>query len=536
MLERTATSTETPSGDGTEAAPGPCLVVQWSRDEPDRVGEVAWLGPLPGAETWVLGRGTTPTRPGLLEFARRRPGRLTRTGPLRSPKISREQLTIRAESDGSGMIVNCGSGRLAINDRTVERGAVVPGDVIELDRRLLLLWTLQPRELPSDALHPSLGDFPFGGVDGHGFVGESPAAWRLRSRIQFVARRDHHVLVLGPSGTGKELVARAVHSLSRRARHEFCSRNAATIPASLIDAELFGNMKDYPNPGMRERSGLIGEAHGSTLFLDEIGELSHELQAHLLRVMELGEYQRLGEAKRRVTDLRLVAATNRAAEQLKHDFLARFPLRIHTQALDLHSDDIPLLVRHRVKAMLEQDVELAADLGLAPPRTEVIRPSLSLIKFLVHRRWTAHVRELDELLWRSLAEYRGSALRIPEGLAIEGSGEASSSASEQGAAGVAEADEPSAAELAGVLASCDWVIERAWRELGLRNRHQLRRLMQRHAIAAPADSVDPSTISRTELIATLERCDGVREKAWRELGLRNRHQLLRLLKLNAIDT
>src|SRR6185503_16398678 len=116
--------------------------------------------------------------------------------------------------------------------------------------------------------------------------------------------------------------ARALHELSPRAERRLVSRNAATLPSGLMDAELFGNAKNYPNPGMAERAGLIGEANGGTLFLDEIGELPAELQAHLLRVLDGdGEYQRLGDAQQRRSDFRLVAATNRDPSSLKHDFL-----------------------------------------------------------------------------------------------------------------------------------------------------------------------------------------------------------------------
>src|SRR5690606_5383103 len=104
-----------------------------------------------------------------------------------------------------------------------------------------------------------------------GIVGESPAAWALRDELAFVAARDLHVLLHGATGTGKELAARAIHGLGRSAGREMIARNAATLPAGIADAELFGNAKDYPNPGMRERPGLVGAADGSTLFLDELG-------------------------------------------------------------------------------------------------------------------------------------------------------------------------------------------------------------------------------------------------------------------------
>src|SRR5262249_39430583 len=157
----------------------------------------------------------------------------------------------------------------------------------------------RPARLPAP---PEAGAHPFGEPDADGLVGESPAMWALRGAIAAAARRDLHALVLGPSGTGKELVARAIHARSARSGRPLVARNAATIPESLMDAELFGNVRSYPNPGTPERAGLIGQAHRSTLFLDEIAELPVSLQAHLLRVLDEGDYQRLGEATARKSD------------------------------------------------------------------------------------------------------------------------------------------------------------------------------------------------------------------------------------------
>src|SRR5262249_13648433 len=137
---------------------------------------------------------------------------------------------------------------------------------------------------------PTVREFSFGDVDEHGLVGESPAIWELRARIAFIGPRPGHVFIHGESGAGKELVARAIHASSPRAVRPLVARNAATIPEGLIDAELFGNLRNYPHAGMAERPGLIGEADGGTLFLDELAELPVPLQAHLLRVLDGGEY------------------------------------------------------------------------------------------------------------------------------------------------------------------------------------------------------------------------------------------------------
>ncbi len=116
-----------------------------------------------------------------------------------------------------------------------------------------------------------------------------------------------------------------------------------------MDAELFGHAKNYPNQGSPERRGLVGEADGGTLFLDEFAELPASLQAHLLRVLDDGEYHRLGDARARRADLRLIAATNRPEQSLKHDVLARLKARIAVPDFDARREDIPLLVAHLLR-------------------------------------------------------------------------------------------------------------------------------------------------------------------------------------------
>ena len=119
----------------------------------------------------------------------------------------------------------------------------------------MLAWRAE-----TTALRHASNEFPFGAVDAHGFVGESAATWALRESLAFAARSREHVLILGESDSGKELSARAIHTLSSRAARTMVSRNAATLPGALVDAELFGNAKNYPNPGMAERAGLLGAA------------------------------------------------------------------------------------------------------------------------------------------------------------------------------------------------------------------------------------------------------------------------------------
>ena len=188
------------------------------------------------------------------------------------------------------------------------------------------------------------------------------------------------------------------------------ARNAATLPPGLVDAELFGNARNYPNPGAPERPGLIGQADGGTLFLDEIGEASHEVQAHLLRVLDAGEYHRLGEATARRADLRLIAATNRADSELKHDLCARLPLRVKVPDLDERREDIPLLCGHLLRHARQANPEIGARFfsRLTTPRLDP-----ALVDHLVRRPYTTHVRELDAILWRAMTASTSDVVTLP---------------------------------------------------------------------------------------------------------------------------
>jgi two-component system nitrogen regulation response regulator GlnG/two-component system response regulator HydG len=393
---------------GMERAREPviALVIAWSLGEPDRTGEVALIGAE--GQALILGRGGPQEGDDLprVNFHRQRPGRLEPTGPLQGASISRRQLRIDARA-GALYLSRTGKGRMLVDGAVVDRALVRPGDTIQVENQILLWCTLRPREMP--AREGDAPMFAFGGADPDGMVGESPASYQLREQVAFCARAAGHVLVLGESGTGKEIAARAIHRLSNRAARPLCARNAATLPAGLVDAELFGNDKNYPNPGMRERPGLLGEADGSILFLDEIGELPAELQAHLLRVLDAGgEYQRLGESRTRTTDVRLVAATNRAATDLKHDFASRFPLCLTIPGLGERREDIPLLVRHLLREAASSDPSFGARfLEGWDGRSGEPRVDPALMDALLRHTYTHHVRELAQLLWTAIASSEG---------------------------------------------------------------------------------------------------------------------------------
>lgn len=389
------------------------LILIWSVDHPERVGEVV-MPPESGRVVFGRGMGSPGALP-RVEPIRQRPGVVELPGPMLTPTLSREQLELEQQPEGLSFR-NVGRCICLVNGNPTADGVLVPGDVLELEGRAAFYCGRRPPELPAPPPDTPLLLHPFGEADAVGVVGESPAAWNLRRQLVFLARRTSHVLILGESGTGKEVAAHAIHRLSKRAGKAMVSRNAATIPESLVDAELFGNAKNYPNPGMPERAGLIGEAHGSTLFLDEFGELPQELQAHLLRVLDLGEYQRLGEATQRRADFRLLAATNRAPETLKHDILARLKLRLIIPNLNQRREDIPLLARHLLHRIAKEDPEIGHRFLVARHGRREISLSSRLVLYLVTFPYHTHIRELESLLWQAISASDDGLLDLPAGL------------------------------------------------------------------------------------------------------------------------
>jgi transcriptional regulator with AAA-type ATPase domain len=448
------------------------LVLAWSLAEPWRIGQVAFLSDR--QPTWILGRGTgeVTQHESRVVFYEQRPGGTRPGEPLAGRGLSRRQIQF---SVGAGRLEleRIGRAELAINGRPVDSGPLGPGDVLTVAGELVLLCTERARGAVSER-----GDAPgfaFGAPDPAGFVGESPRAWLCRDEIGFIARRQQHALLLGPTGAGKELAARATHALSDRASGPFVSRNAATLPAGIIDAELFGNVKNYPNAGMPERGGLVGAADGGTLFLDELSELPETLQSHLLRLLDAGEYQRLGDSRVRQASLRVLGATNRPVESLKHDLAARFPLRLVLPGLDELREDVPLIARHLLRLAAERDPGLRARFFESTPAGLEPRIAPELREGLLRHRYTQHVRELEALLFASMSKSRGSELElVPEveaRLSFEGSAQESAS-------------ELSAEKIQATLERQQGSVSRAARELGLKNRDVLYRLMKKLGIAS----------------------------------------------------
>jgi two-component system nitrogen regulation response regulator GlnG/two-component system response regulator HydG len=447
------------------------LVVLWHRDDPWRVGESALL---PADAEAILGRG--PGEAGgsrRAVFGRQRPGGWTPSPAFTSPSISRQQLRLISRAGATLTVENVGQASLLVNGEKVVSAECRSGDVLQVGARMLLLCTRRPVKLAGEA---GPAEFEFGAPDPHGMVGESPAIWALRSAVQTVARRSGHVLVTGPTGTGKELVARALHALSGSSR-EIVARNAATLPETLIDAELFGNAKNYPNPGMPDRPGLVGEAHESTLFLDEIGELPISSQARLLRVLDAGEYQRLGESKSRTSRFRLIAATNRAPGALKEDLGARFALRVAVPDLDVRREDIPFIALEILRSEARAGDALARDVFPGGDPASYPDLPLEMIERLVRRKYTGHVRELRRLV---MSETAGSP--VPD---VEDAGHGWSAPPSD------EPPELTADAVQRCLDEHNGSIDATWRALGLSSRFVLHRLIRKHGLEIRRRSMRP---------------------------------------------
>ncbi|MEZ4221826.1 MAG: sigma 54-interacting transcriptional regulator [Polyangiaceae bacterium] len=447
------------------------LVIAWSLEEPERIGEAALL-----KNTSVLGRGTVGEggKHSRVVFQKQRPGGVEFTPPLAGQRISREQLTFKVRGQ-SVHVENTGRCKLYVNGVQTNSAALGHGDVLRLHWAMVLLVVKRPTSFSPLNHYRAERSFSFGEPDADGMVGESPAAWQLRDTLAFAARSRQHVLLLGPTGAGKELAARAVHTLSSRAGRSFVTRNAATLPESLVDAELFGTAKDYPNVGSPLRPGIIAEADGGTLFLDEIGDLPTVLQPHLLRVLDRdGEYQRLGDSTARRSDLRLVAATNRQVGELKRDFAARLKMRVRVPGIAERVEDIPLLINHLLRGFAEADPELTKRFFEAREGRLVPRLSPELIEALLRHEYLEHTRELERALLVAFSTSSDEYVALSPGV---------SEALTQNVPD--DTPELTREAIESALSRAGGSVTEAARQLRLRNRYALYRKMKQLGVPRP---------------------------------------------------
>lgn len=239
-------------------------------------------------------------------------------------------------------------------------------------------------------------------------VGESPALLKVLHQARTVAHTDAAVLILGEMGTGKELIARAVHRMSSRKNSSFVKLNCAAIPAELLESELFGHEKGAFAGAVSRKIGRLEMADKGTLFLDELAEFPLAVQPKLLRALEDKEFERQGGILTIRVNMRLVAATNRdlgkrAAEgKFRSDLYHRlnaFPLRV--PALRERKEDIALLVHHLVQKSARR---MKKKIDIIPAET---------MHALVHWHWPGNVRELENIVERSVIRSQGPILDVP---------------------------------------------------------------------------------------------------------------------------
>jgi len=238
-------------------------------------------------------------------------------------------------------------------------------------------------------------------------LGASPALDAVGRKIALVAPTDSAVLVLGESGTGKELVARGIHAQSRRSSRPLIKVNCAAIPRELFESEFFGHVKGAFTGALRDRVGRFELADGGTLFLDEVGEIPLELQAKLLRVLQEGEFERVGEERTRRVDVRVIAATHRdlradaEAGRFRSDLYYRlsvFPIEV--PPLRERRDDVPLLAQSFLAAA-------ARRLGRKAPKL-----THAVVRRLQAHAWPGNVRELQHVIERSVLTSPGAVLEV----------------------------------------------------------------------------------------------------------------------------
>jgi len=228
-------------------------------------------------------------------------------------------------------------------------------------------------------------------------MGNSPPILQVKDHIERVAQTDTSVLILGETGTGKELTARAIHAQSKRSDKPIITINCASIPENLIESELFGHKKGAFTGALQNTRGLIAAADSGTLFLDEIGELSLEAQAQLLRVLQEGEIRRVGSSKMQYVDIRLIAATHRNLLDMVEQKKFREDLYYRLNVMEI---TLPPL-RHRVDDIIELAEQILHITSTRFQRTNY-QFDKDAIKLLKTYHWPGNVRELENIIERSI--------------------------------------------------------------------------------------------------------------------------------------
>jgi DNA-binding NtrC family response regulator len=326
----------------------------------------------------------------------------------RMPDLSGMDLLAAVRSEGlpCGVILLTAYGDIALVRAVMKAGA---DDFLtkpfELDRlRLVVARTLEARALHDELeqLRQDLRrEYRF-----HDMVSKSPKMRRVFDLIKQVGPLGSTVLIQGETGTGKELVARAVHASDTRRRGPFVALNCAALNESLLESELFGHERGAFTGADRQKKGRFELADGGTLFLDEIGEISPSMQSKLLRVLQTGRVDRLGGSDSIAVDVRIVVATNKRLEdevkagRFRQDLFFRIAvIRVDLPPLRERTEDVPLLATHFLQGFSNLST---------PPVTEIQAPAMQA---LVKYQWPGNVRELQNAIRAAVAMADGSAIR-----------------------------------------------------------------------------------------------------------------------------
>jgi formate hydrogenlyase transcriptional activator len=241
-------------------------------------------------------------------------------------------------------------------------------------------------------------------------IGSSPALQKVRDAVHMVARTDSSVLIQGETGTGKELIAAAIHQSSARSRGPYVKLNCAAMPSGLLESELFGHERGAFTGAWTQTTGRFQQAHNGTLFLDEIGDLPLELQPKLLRVLQEQEFERLGSNRTISVNVRVVAATNQDLLQMVEErrFRADLYYRLNVFPIELpplrdRTEDLPALVWHFVRKFARR---MNKEVSHIPEEV------MSVLRF---HDWPGNIRELQNLLERAVILCSGPVLELPNG-------------------------------------------------------------------------------------------------------------------------
>jgi two-component system nitrogen regulation response regulator NtrX len=313
---------------------------------------------------------------------------------------------LREEDPSTLVVMISGHGTIDTAVEATRKGAY---DFLEkpLDTDRLLVTLARALELKG--LTESMADLRDQIESRYEIVGTSYQVRQVLERVEKVAPTEARVLVTGENGTGKELVARAIHRLSSRAERPFIEVNCAAIPSELIESALFGHMKGSFTGAVSDRAGKFEQADTGTLFLDEIGDMSKDAQAKVLRALEQGVVTRVGGSTAIEVDVRVIAATNKdLAEEIedgnfREDLFYRLNVvPIHVPPLRERREDIPMLIQHFAELMASRD-------GVTPRRFE-----MAAVERLQTLSWPGNVRELRNTVERLLILASGDAVRLED--------------------------------------------------------------------------------------------------------------------------